>query len=78
MPAALLMPGYDLYRKDGVSHVDVPTLVVGARQDDNTRFEAFDLKHAGYLTSPCAESLSASDPAQTVRLARRVRLSLAE
>ncbi len=65
--ALLITPaGYDLYRKDGVSDVDVPTLVVGARRDDNTRFEAFsqptyealtapryllDLREAGHLTA---------------------------
>ncbi len=65
--ALLITPaGYDLYRKDGVAEVDVPTLVVGARRDQNTRFDAFpkptyealkgpryflDLEEAGHLTA---------------------------
>jgi predicted dienelactone hydrolase len=65
--ALLITPaGYDLYRKDGVAEVDVPMLVVGARRDQNTRFDAFskptyealtgpryflDLKEAGHLTA---------------------------
>lgn len=64
--AMLIAPaGYDLYRKDGVAQADVPILVVGARRDQNTRFDEFpkpiydaltgpryllDLERAGHLT----------------------------
>ncbi len=65
--ALLITPaGFDLYRQDGVAQVDVPMLVVGARRDENTRFDEFpkptydalrtssyllDLKKAGHLTA---------------------------
>lgn len=65
--SVLITPaGYDLYRGDGVARVDVPTLVVGARRDQNTPFAEFSkptydalkgphyllaLENAGHLTA---------------------------